>query len=247
MTRHYMGGALLALGLVVAATSADVIEFSVDYTADAGGLNTAPLNGLAARATFSLDDAELTILLENTSTDVPAGFEVSDSLLVSLGFNLTDGVSILAGNSALIGPDSAGLGAWWKRGPGNSVSEEWIWTNDFGGDLMSDYAQVLSTSSGQGGGTVTRFDGRSGSVGGPYGGIAANPVLMEIPRNQRAVSDSILFSLTLSGPLTGPELRTVADTSIVEFGSDQRYLAPVPEPASLAILGLLVTLLRRRS
>lgn len=236
------------LCLVIVSTTgplaaADVI---VDYTLDAGGDNSEPLNGLAARATFSISDDQLTILLENTSTGVPSGFETSDSLLVSLGMNLPDGLAILSGDAAVIGPGSVGLGRWFDRVGGDSVGEEWIWTNEFGGDLLVDSAQVISTSSGQGGGTVTRFDGGSGPVSGPFGGIAADPPIFSIPRRQRAVSDSIEFELTLTSSLTEAELAALANASIVEFGSDQRYLA-VPEASAgvLALIGLLL-LSRRR-
>jgi hypothetical protein len=218
----------------------------VDYVIDAGGHNTNPLNGLAARATFGLSGAQLSVLLENTSVGVPAGFDVSDSLLVSVGMNLPAGVSFSAGNAAVIGPGSHGLGSWSNRTAGASVGEQWIWTNDFGGDLMEPYAQVISTSSGQGGGTVTRFDGGHGTVGGPFGGIATDPPLLPVPHKQPAVSDSILFTLTLNSSLSDAQLASVAHTSIVEFGSDARYLTTTPEPASLLPALLGIALFRRR-
>jgi hypothetical protein len=223
--------------------SADVI---VNYSVDLGGGNNDPLNGLAARATFSTDGDQFTILLENTSTGVPSSFDTADSLLVSLGMNLPEGVMILSGDAALIGPDSVGLGRWSDRGPGDGVGEEWIWTNDFGGDFMETFAQVISTSSGQGDGTVTRFGGGSGNVDGPFGGIAADPPILEIPETQRGVSDSIQFELTLTAPLTEAQLTEIANTSIVEFGSDQRYLG-VPEPISLILLLAGIPLLAHRS
>ncbi len=233
--------ACLAAG--VAGARADLI---VDYISDAGGNNTDPLNGLAARATFNLTGTQLSILLENTSTGVPASFEVSDSLLVSLGMNLPDGIAIFSGNATVIGPNSHGVGSWSNRTASDSVGEQWIWTNDFGGDLMESYAQVISTSSGQGGGTVTRFDGGNGSVSGPFGGIATNPPQLAVPGNQPAVSNSILFTLSLTGSLSDAELAAAANTGMVEFGSDMRYLTTTPEPTSvLAVLVGMATLRRR--
>jgi hypothetical protein len=239
--RHCVLG--ICLAWAVASARADLI---VDYIHDAGGSSSAPLNGLAARATFRVDGTEFSILLENTSAGVPDGFEVSDSLLVSIGLNLPEGVWIAQGNAAVIGPGSMGLGSWSSRTAGDSVGEQWIWTNDFGGDLMEGYAQVISTSAGQGGGTATRFDGGSGTVGGPFGGIAANPPLLQVPGGQPAASNAIWFDLTLNAALSEAELVTVAHGSIVEFGSDARYLVPAPEPGSLFALLLGIAVVPRR-
>lgn len=228
-----------ALGVVARA------DVTVNYILDAGGENTEPLNGLSARATFTLSGSgtELTILLENTSTGVPASFDASDQLLSSLGMNLP--VNILAGDWAVIGPGSVGLGVWSTRGPGDSVAEEWLWTNEFGGDLMEAWQHVISTNEGQGGGTTTRFDGGTGTVAGPFGGIAADPPHRKIPDKQMAISDSAVFHLRLTAAMTEAQLLEAANGSIVEFGSDQRYLL-VPEASSLLLLGLgALPLLRR--
>ena len=173
--------------------TADVIA---DYTQDAGGANPSPLNGLSASATFALDGSHLFILLQNTSSGVPDGFDAASSLLVSLGMNLP--TDILSGDAAVVAPGATGIGAWSDRTAGDSVGEQWVWTNDFGGDLMEGWKHVLSTSEGQGGGTVTRFDGGSGTVNGPFGGIAAAPPIIAIPASKAAVSNAILFELTLS-------------------------------------------------
>lgn len=241
----YRGKALCALAVLALASvaAADVI---VDYTFDAGGSTSDPLNGLSARGTFSRSGNQLMILLENTSTGVPASFTTAASLLVSVGMNLPDGVAFLSGDAAEIGVGSVGIGSWAGRVAGDSVAEQWLWTNGFGADLLADYSQIISTSDGQGGAAVTRFDGVVGGlVGGPFGGIAAEPPVLTIPGQQPAVSDAIWFELTLTAPITDLQLAELADASIVEFGSDARYLT-VPEPATglLALCGL--ALLRRR-
>lgn len=233
---------IIGLAMMIGTAGADVI---VDYTVDLGGNNNEPLNGLTARATFSIDGDQFTVLLANPSTGVPSGFEVSDSLLVSLAMNLPEGIEFLSGDAAVIGPDSIGLGLWADRGPGDSVGEQWLWTNDFGADLLSPFAQVISTSNGQGGGETMRFDGMPGSVGGPFGGIAADPPILRVPSNQVAVSDDIMFELTLSAAMSEQQLRFVAENSVVEFGSDQRYLG-VPEPTALVLFGMGGLLMLRR-
>jgi len=243
---HSAPVALLLLLMLSATAHA---EFLVNYTHDAGGTNTDPLNGLAARATYDLSGNTLSVLVENTSTGVPTSFAAADSLLVSLGFNLPVGVSIFSGNTATIGSGSVGLGSWAARSAGDSVAEQWLWTNDYGGDLMdSDQPlatrQVISTSDGQGSGVSTLFGGGSANVDGPYGGIAANPVLLAVPQSKPAVSNSILFTLTLNGTLSGADLVQVANDAVVEFGSNARYL-DAPEPATLLLVLLPLTLRRR--
>lgn len=229
---------LLALGAGVA--SADVI---VDYAVDAGGSNNNPLNGLSARATFTLTKGGtgLCVQLTNTSTGLPDGFDTAASLLVSLGMNL--GVDFVSGDAAVIGAGSQGLGKWSSLAPGATVADEWVYSNDGAGDLLQGYSQVITTSSGLNGAVAAHFSPGSGNIGGPYGGIAADPVLKSIPDNQRAVSDTIVFDLTLATGITEGELRAALEDSIVEFGSDVRYLTPsvvIPAPgaALLCVLGL---------
>lgn len=242
MKKHrYLIAATALLGLTTAAP-ANVI---VHYTADAGGSNPNPLNGMTASAEFSIAGTQLTITLHNTSTGVPAGALTADSLLSSLAFDLLDGITIVSGDSAVIGTGSVGLGTWAGQGPGFNVGDEWLWTNDGAGDLLESFTQVISTSQGADGGTSMSFNGVPDPlVDGPFGGIAAVPPLMAIPGTQRAVSDAIEFTLTLSGTLTKAQLVTVAESSIVEFGSDYQYLH-VPAPGAMWLLA--IALAGRRS
>jgi hypothetical protein len=180
----------------------------------------------------------------SASAGAPALAEVSDSLLVSLGFGLVGGITITSGDSALIAPGSHGLGAWGALGEGGGVGDACLWTSDAGGDLMEDYAQIISTSSGQGGGMEWSFTGvLDPDVAGPFGGIAADPPLLPVPGSQMAVSDAIAFTLTLSGALSDADLETIAGASIVEFGSDYQYLVV---PVAGAVPVLLAPLLCRR-
>jgi hypothetical protein len=234
--------AVALLGLS-AASPANVI---VNYTVDGGGSNSDPLNGLSASGEFAIAGTQLMITLRNTSIGVPMGAEVSDSLLVSLAFDLLDGITIVSGNSAEIAAGSIGLGAWDGQGPGFNVGDEWLWTNDGAGDLLETFPQVISTSQGTGGGTTVSFNGESGpNVSGPFGGIAAAPPLIGVPSSKPAVSNAIEFNLTLSGMLSESQLGTIARGSIVEFGSDYQYMA-VPAPGTLWLLGLTPAGRRKR-
>lgn len=233
----------IALWLMVSCSTTQA-SFVVDYTIDVGGKNTSGSTGLSARSTWVIDGNQLSILLENTSTALPAGFGTADSLLVSLAFNL-DNQSIVSGNTAEIGLGSIGLGDWSALAAGDSVADQWLWTNGSGGDLLTDFTQIISTSMGQNNSSHLDFNGLPASVDGPFGGIAAAPPLLAISGNQQAVSSSIVFNVTLSGTLSEGQLEAIATSSWVEFGSDFQYLA-VPGPGTLPILMTLSMVFRSR-
>ena len=236
---------VIALWLVVSCSTAHA-SFVVDYAIDVGGINTSSSTGLSARSIWTINGNQLSILLENTSTTLPAGAGTADSLLVSLGFNLIN-QTILSGDVAEIGFNAIGLGAWSDLDAGDSVADQWLWTNESGGDLLTTFTQVISTSMGQARASHLDFNGLPASVDGPFGGIAAAPPLVEISDQQKAVSNRILFEVTLSSTLSEGQLASIAGSSWVEFGSDFQYLA-VPGPGALPILMTLPLFLcsRRR-
>lgn len=240
---------LAAAAALCAATPASA-GLIVTYTVDAGGKNGKPLDGLAAQAEFSIDDTELTIILTNSSSGAPSNANASDSLLVSLAFELLDGITIVSGDSAVIAEGSVGLGQWAGEGAGFNVGDEWMWSNDGGGDLLDSFARLISTSQGSGGGSTTSFNGEEDpNVSGPYGGIAAAPPVIDIPSSKYAVSNSIEFKLTLSATLSESQLASMALGSVVEFGSDYQYLSAPPSspaPGTLWLLALGLAGGRRR-
>lgn len=234
----------LLVGAVCCAPAlSDVV---VDYTVPAGGSNQNPLNGLSARATASLTagGTGLRIVLQNTSTGLPDGFDANASLLVSLGMNL--GVDFASLDSASISPGSRGVGAWSRLGAGAPLVDAWATSNGGAAGLPGSYAQVLSADL-AGMAQIARF--WPDQFGGSLTGIAADPVLKHIPRYQRAVSDSVLFEFTLETGITEAELRAALQGSVVEFGSDDQFLTPpnvvIPAPGAAVLAALGLAALRR--
>ena len=236
----------LALYVASAAHAGSVV---MTYGFDVGGNNTSGTGGLSAQAEYEMIDDILRVTLTNTSTGAPASAEISDRLLVSLGFELPGSATILDGLSAEIGDGSQGLGRWSSLTEGDSVADEWVWTNSGGGDLFEDFSQVISTSNGTH--DRTGFGG-SDSVNGPFGGIAADDS-GNWGGNKRGVDHAIEFRLRLSRELTGAELFELASSAMAEFGSDYQYVqneifvrsVPLPGAGAMGLAGLGVIASRR--
>lgn len=240
---------LSALALIGASAAAAHASFTVNYVVNAGGTSSGPLNGLSARGIWSVSGTQLSIQLINNSTGVPADFDSAASLLTSVGFTLPNNIIILDGGAA-IATGSSGFGAWASRTAGSSVSDNWAFTNTFGGDLFNSgqslaSKQVVSTVQGSvGGGSATRFAPSSDPLDGPSGGMATTPPTISTG-GLFGVSNSIVFTLNLSSAITDAQLQQLASASSVEFGSDARYLK-IPAPGSAALLGLGGLMVARR-
>lgn len=229
----------IAAACLAASTSAAVV--SVDYTVDAGGKPNHGLDGLSARATFSTNGNELSILLQNTSTARAPGFSRTDMLLTSIAFNLP-GLS-MQGVAARLALGDGPISEWVEDRTAGLIGQQWKWTNDGGRGLLSPYSQVITTVNSSVGQTSQRFTGDHHGVGGALGGIASMGLLPSFPALQQLTSvDSISFTLTLNGALTTDQLAATALGAMVEFGAHRQYLraqpAPAPGAALLGILGL---------
>lgn len=218
--------------------------------------------GLNAEAIFhQVDATHIDITLINISTAQPtilndnytASQNSANQLLVGLGFDL--GVAITGGSAFIASsPSSTGLFDTGTYGAGTNVSVEWGFANNVtftavnfapgcptGGCTVT-MADYLSTISAQTtvfqavNGSHPNLDGPS-SLNGPQPGMATNPPLYALG-GVGATETATLYHLILSGPVD----LTNFDPSTVrfEFGSALIFgkpSTPVPEPASLLLLG----------
>jgi hypothetical protein len=192
-------------------------------------------SGLGATADFNLTDSNrLDIVLTNTSTGVPVGFDNSDQLLTSLAFDLPGSTSI-TGGQVFVGENSTTVnfdGGQGNLGPGGNVSTEWGFGND-GNTGFGSYVNFVSAMNAH----TTPFanpppnlDGPI-NLDGPQAGLTNG--IIDIG-GLGAIQNSVEITLYLSSSLS--DLSFLSSGVMAEFGSDAAFL--VPEPATLLLLGI---------
>jgi hypothetical protein len=196
-------------------------------------------SGLSATADFSYSGSTLTIALTNTSTALPSGFSNSDQLLTSIGFDFNGGLTI-TGGSVVVG---AGSTAFFDSGNlfgGADVSSEWGFgnantTTGFAG--LDNVVSAMQSSTVSKGGSafapdLLDLDGPS-NLNGPQGGLTNGLLPLG---GLGAIDNSGLITLSLSGVLGSLDFLT--NGVVVEFGSDAHFINTVPEPTTIALLGI---------
>jgi len=199
-------------------------------------------SGLGATATFTLiGPMELEVVLTNTSTGVPYGFNNSDQLLTGISFDLS-GPQIIGG-TVVIGPDIGDHSLNFDIGPlgnGADVSSEWGYGNSGSTGMLANMvstnvSHMVPFSNG------LNLDGPA-SLDGPQGGLIADPVVVYLGEGLGAIQNSIVITLNLGGD--GLRNMSFLDNGVIaEFGSDAAF---IPEPATICLLGLgSLSLIRR--
>ena len=211
----------------------------------------APTTGQTASADFSFINAtQLQIILTETTPTATFSLTGAPAILTSLGFLLPDSTVINPASSTVtIYTGSASFG--FDLGDllaGADVSGEWGATvgNLPIGTTPSTSWDFVSTNTAQ----VTQFGGtnRDGPSGldGPQGGLLDDSA----SRGGLGVVDNsvlILLNLDADPNTSGNQGLTLAQqtaflnslflNSIVEYGSDAAFGTPVPEPATMLLLG----------
>jgi hypothetical protein len=197
-------------------------------------------DGLSATADFSLnpDGYDLGIVLTNTSTDIPSGFDNADSLLTSISFDLGSN-SIISGIAFTGGSVLSFDTTPPSTGPGGTfdVSQEYGFGNSGTTGLLNNYVSAMEAG-------TTKFvsgnlDGPD-ELNGPQAGLS-NDVYEAFFGSSNPlgrINDSVTFWLNLDVSLS--DLSFLQKGAIVEWGSDAAH-TPVPEPATMLLLssGLL--------
>jgi hypothetical protein len=202
-------------------------------------------SGLSATADFILnpDGYDLGIVLTNTSTAIPSGFDNSDALLTSLSFDLGSN-SILGGQAFITAGSNAISFAIPPYVPGPlsgtlDVSPEWGYGNTGTTDLLDNFVSANNSH-------TTKFapgnlDGPS-ELAGPQGGLSNDAYDAVFPPSLNPlgrINNSVTFWLYLDEELL--DLNFLNNGAIVEFGSDMAFLSPrtpIPEPPTMLLLGI---------
>lgn len=201
--------------------------------------------GLSATATLEqTGDRELKVTLQNTSTALPAELDgdTSNQFLTSISFDLGDDVDIISGSAVL------GTGAQTvnfdqiatQLFEGADVSGEWGYSNK--GDKINLARNVITAMQSQ----STKFGGANldstSNLNGPQGGLVSTPPVMDLG-GLGGIQGPVVFTVNTNRDF---DLGSVnLSTARVEYGSDAAFVGgpstsntPVPEPATLALLGI---------
>jgi hypothetical protein len=239
MNKTFRIAAWFALMLGMSATRG--LALPVTFTGS--GTNAVSGTGLAASVSFDVSGSNLIVTLTNTSL---AGVSVPSDVLTAVFFSIT-GNPALTRTSAVLGTGSVVTNGG-TTDPGNVVGGEWAYNTSLVG-APNGATQGISSIGVNLFGPGDLFPGSN--LAGPvspdglqYGilpgvGLAgnANPAVS----SELLIKDTVVF--TLGGLPTGFSLSSISNvnfqygTALSDANVPSNFAPPVPEPASLVLLG----------
>jgi hypothetical protein len=245
MKKQLLTCIILSIALILGFTMSGY-AISIDYLASS--------TGQTASADFSFTDStQLKITLTETTPAADSSLVGSGAILTGIGFLLPDNAVIVLPGGVTIATGSASVGFRPQRQPpedlgaGADVSGEWGAT--VGGEKPMDGVgnwDFVSTITAQ----VTKFAGANldgpSQLSGPQGGLLLDSAARG---GLGVIENSVIILLTLDADpsvdgnqdLTDNQqtafLDSLSTKSLVEYGSDEAFGYPIPEPATMLLVG----------